>query len=441
MVVGEVGSSADVVVVGGGPGGYTAALRAAALGASVALVERRGAPGGVCLHEGCIPSKALLHVAHVVALPEAAAGWGVDMKASVDLRRTRRWITGVVERLAGGVSRQLGAAGVRILTGTARFSAARRVAVTDGAHTEHVEFTEAIVATGSRPLELPDLPFDGRRVLDSTAALALDVVPPRLAVVGGGYVGVELASAYGRLGSAVTLIEALPRLLPGMAEALGRALHRRLEADGVAVVTGASADHPAVAAADAVIVAVGRRPNTDGIGLEAVHITPDATGHLAVDASRRAGRHVLAVGDVTGGIALAHKAMAEAEVAARTACGQRAVYDPACVPAVVYTDPEIVSVGATEGQRRRVPLSSSGRALATGGGDGFVEVVADPQTGVVIGVHMVGAGVSELAGEAALAVEMGATAEDLALTVHPHPTLSEVISEAARQLTNREEPR
>ena len=458
MVVGEVATGTDVLVIGGGPGGYAAALRAADLGKSVTLVERDRL-GGVCLNVGCIPSKALIHVAGAAALPGEAAAFGVDLTASVDLARAQRWISDVVGRLTGGVEHLLRAAGVTVVRGTAHFATARRVAVWEGDDASFFEYGAAIVATGSRPLELAGLPFDGTRVLDSTAALALDRVPRRLAVVGGGYIGVELGTAFAKLGSTVTIVEIAGRLLPGLPAEPARVVERALRDRGVGLRTetkalGVDGDHLVVEGpsgearvpADAVIVAVGRRPNTDGLGLEQAGITLDGAGLVPVDPARRATRGIYAIGDITAGPALAHKATAEAEVAATAATGRPAAFDPATVPAVVFSDPEVATVGMTREEAASAgadataftfPLAASGRAATLGRADGHVEVVADRGDGTVLGVHMVGPGVAELAAGAALAVEMGATVEDVALTIAPHPSLSEAVAEAARGAAGR----
>jgi dihydrolipoamide dehydrogenase len=451
MVVGEVASATDVLVIGGGPGGYAAALRVAALGLEVTLVEREKV-GGTCLNVGCIPSKALIHAADLAASSEPASLWGIDLEVGVDLARTQEQIGRVVEKLTQGVGSLLDAAGVRVVIGTARFSKPGRVAVVEGEGVRHFEFREAIVATGSRPLELSVLPFSDARVLDSTAALALRELPERMVVVGGGYIGVELGTAFAKLGSEVTLVEALPSLLPLMESRLGRVVERSLGARGVRVLLetraigltddGLEVEGPrgsATLQCSKIVVAVGRRPNTDDLGFDVAGVHVDDQQRVIVEPSRRAARHVLAIGDITPGPALAHKAMAEAEVAAQTVAGRPAAFDPATIPEVVFSDPEVVSVGLTfddaeqEGldpKRGRFPFSASGRAQTLSNSKGEVEIVAD-RDGTVIGVHLAGPGVSELAGEAALAVEMSATLEDIALTIHPHPTLSESFAEAA----------
>jgi dihydrolipoamide dehydrogenase len=465
MVVGEVPTGADVLVIGGGPGGYAAALRASSLGKSVTLVER-GRLGGVCLNVGCIPSKALIHAADLADAAATAAEVGVKMTSSVDMHAVQSWIGDVVSQLTGGVEHLLRRSGVSVVEGTARLTTPRRAAVwqesgpaAGDVASRFIEFGSVIVATGSRPVELPDLPFDGRRVLDSTGALRLDRLPRHLVVVGGGYIGVELATAFAKLGCEVTIVEMASRLLPAMPESLVRVVARALQKRGIGLyletkACGLDGDMVVLAGpkgetrvpADVVVVAVGRRPNTDGLGLEQAGVHPGEDGLIRVEADRRAGRGIYAIGDITPGPALAHKATAEADVAATAAVGRRACFDPASVPAVVFSDPELATVGMTAEQAAAAgadvlsfvfPLAASGRALTIGRPEGQVQVVADRGDGVVIGVHLVGRGVAELAAGAALAIEMQATVEDLALTIAPHPTLSEVITEAARGAAGR----
>jgi dihydrolipoamide dehydrogenase len=453
VVVGEVSTFTEVLVVGGGPGGYTAAQHAASLGRSVVLVERDRL-GGVCLNTGCIPSKALIQVAHAVALPAAAARWGVELVARVDMNRVQDWMASVMDGLRAGVDGLMRQAGVTVLAGTARFTSPHRVVVATPTATQHIEFDHAIIATGSRPVELASLPVDHHRVLDSTDALGLREVPARLAVVGGGYIGLELGCAFQRLGSAVTVVEVADRLLPTMHASLGRALERRLTAQGLEVRLGTGAvedDGTALLVngpagegrveADAVIVAVGRRPNTDELGLERAGVVCDAAGRIGVDRARRTAGTLLAIGDVTDGPGLAHKASAEAEVAGAVAAGRRAEFDPACIPQVVFTDPQVASVGLTPAEAeqagvavetRRLPLSASARAVMSGETAGMIELVVERGSGALLGAHLLGPEAAELIAEAALAIEMGATVDDLALTIHPHPTLSEAIAQAAR---------
>ena len=473
MVVGEISTAADVVVIGGGPGGYVAALRCAEYGKSVVLVERH-AIGGTCLNIGCIPSKVLIHAAELAHLPVSSAGSGVTVSTEVDLQAVNANIAEVVAGLTSGVAGLLDAAGVRVVEGTGRFARANRIVVTPSSQgsAQHIEFDQAIVATGSRPIELPDLPFSDERILDSTGALfAIDEVPGDLVVVGGGYIGVELGTAWSKLGANVTIVEAAPSILPDLDPRLARLASRRMRELGVHIKTSTTAlgldddglrlapsapvptGRHAPAAKDQeptervpaefVVVAVGRRPNTDDLGLDVVGVTPDQEGLIPVDVSRRATAKVLAIGDVTAGPALAHKATAEAEIAAKVAVGQPAAFDVAAIPAVVFGDPELATVGLSSADAASVgvevesfvfPLGASSRARTIGHAGGQIELIADT-AGTVVGANLAGPHVSELVGEVAFAIEMAATVDELAATVHPHPTVSEGLVEAALGLS------
>ncbi len=449
MVVGEVAERAHVVVVGAGPGGYAAALRCADLlpGKRVVLVER-DTVGGVCLNVGCIPSKVLIHAAER-AHSATTDDTGVALRATVDARRMRDHRADVVAGLTGGVRTLLDAAGVEVWTGEARFSRPDRLAVVHGPDVRHLEFDHIVLATGSRPTALAHLPVGDDRVIDSTGALALEEVPDRLVVVGGGYIGVELGTAWAKLGSSVTIVEAADRLLPAMDKRLGSEVRRRLKQLGVVVHTkrlvtgltddGVRLDDDAVIAADKVLVAVGRTPNSDGLGLEQAGVTPAGSGHLDVGPDRRVTGRIFAIGDLTPGPALAHKATAEAEVVAEVIAGRPAVFDPAAIPEVVFSDPEVASVGldparaVADGVDHRVfrfPYAAGSRSRTIGSPSGFVQLVAD-RDDTVIGAQLAGHGVTELVAECTLAIEMAATVTDLAATIHPHPTMAEAIGEAA----------
>ena len=458
MVVGEIAEGVDLLVVGGGPGGYVAALRSAQLGRSVTLVDRDGEAGlgGVCVRVGCIPSKALVETARATwaARHDAVRGLRVT-GATVDLADFQAWRRDVVGSLSSGVASLLAAAGVTVVPGTARLTRPRTVAVEDpSGAVSHLQFEDAVLAPGSRPVVLPALPLDGVRVLDSTGVLGLDRLPRRVVVVGGGYIGLEIGTALAQLGSAVTLVEARDRLLAEVDADVLRPVLRRLARLGVQVLTGATvvADDGAAIhvrpsgggeqalPCDVVVVAAGRRPNTDDLGLDLAGVPVRPDGLLDVAPDRRLAPHLVAIGDVTPGPALAHKAMAEAHVAAEALCGASVAFDPAAVPVVVFCEPEVEITGLSAEQARAqghevrigtYPLSASGRAATLGHRDGFARVVLDAGSGVVLGAQLVGEHVSELVGEATLAVEMGATALDLSLTVHPHPTMSEAIAEAA----------
>jgi dihydrolipoamide dehydrogenase len=465
MVVGELAESADLLVIGGGPGGYAAAIRAAQLGREVTLVERDGAAGlgGVCLHRGCIPSKALIEVASAAHRSAELESAGLDGELSVSLPRFQAWRAELCARLARGVGELLAKGEVRIIHGEARFNRPDRVAVhTPDDRAVFLEFQHAIVATGSRPIELPNLPFDGERVLDSSVALALTETPESVAVVGAGYIGLELGTALAKLGTRVTVVEALDRILPSIDASLTAPVLRRLRAldadvrlnatadrlDGNRLLV-ATADGEDAVAAERVIVAVGRTPNTDELGLAAAGVAlagsrgngaGAAAGLIPVAADMRATDRIAAIGDVVAGPALAHKATAEAAVAAEALSGLPAAFDPRAIPEVIFTDPEIATVGLTERQAREAgmdprtatfPLAASGRAGTLDARDGFTRVVTDQATDRVVGVHIVGPHASELIAGGALAIELMAAPGDLAATIHPHPTLSESLHEAA----------
>ena len=457
MVVGRIAEPVDLVVAGGGPGGYVAALHGARLGRKVMLVDRDGdaGVGGVCLRVGCIPSKALIEAADLAGKIGGAKAMGVKARAGgVDMKRFQAWKNKVIGGLTGGVRGLLKQAGVETVAGELRLAGdGTAVIETADGQASFVNFTDIVLATGSRPLALSGLPIDGDRVLDSTGALALDAVPETLAIVGAGYIGVEIGTAFAKLGSRVAMVEAEDGILPGFERRLVRPVEQRLGELGVEVLVGAAAkglgkkglvvkgaEGERVVVADKVVVAVGRRPNTDDLGLDGAGIEPDDQGLLAVAADRRIAPHVAAIGDVTPGPALAHKAMAEAIVAVDALCGAKTAFAPAAIPAVVFSDPEIATAGLTAGEAKaqgmdvqtaNFPLAASGRAAILGAGDGFLQVVADKADGTVVGVHIAGPHASDLIGEGVLAIELGASLEDLALSIHPHPSLSEQYGEAA----------
>ena len=449
----------DVVVIGAGPGGYVAAIRAAQLGLRTLCVER-GALGGVCLNVGCIPSKALIgasklyykarHGQHMGILGE---GVGLDMGAMID------WKDGITERLTTGIGTLFKQNGVEHRIGSARLAGPGRVAISaDGVETI-IEATNVILATGSTPVQIPFLPW-GDDIVDSTGALALRAVPKRLAVVGGGVIGMELGEVFARLGSEVTVIEALPRLLAAFDADVVRPLEtkqrkklgmthlvdtRVVGADALAgggVRLRYEGKVSASIEADKVLVAVGRRPNSGGLGLETVGLSPDARGFITVDAQQRTNvKGVYAVGDLVGNPMLAHKASKEGEVAAEVIAGHPAAMDVVSIPNVVYTDPEIATVGPTLEALKasgkplkigRFGFAALGRAMTSDATDGFARVVGDAETGEILAVHLVGAEASEVIAEAGLALEMGAELDDLSLTVHAHPTMSEALMEAAK---------
>lgn len=455
---------APLVVIGGGPGGYAAAFLAADLGLEVALVEIDPVPGGVCLHRGCIPSKSLLHIARLMTESREAAAWGIEFTAPrIDLDRVRAWKGGIVDRMARGLADLVKRRNIRYVRGRASFTGPRalRVVADDGRETA-ITFEHAIIATGSRPALLPNITLDSPLLMTSTDALALRDIPETLLVVGSGYNGMELGSIYAALGSRVTMVESSSRLLPeadtDLADVLIDRVRQRFAATHPGTTVTAIAEAPGGLAATLrgpdgttrvetfakVLVAIGRRPNSSGLGLDVAGVRTDSHGFITVDAERRTSvPHILAIGDVTGGPMLAHKASQEGRVAAEIVAGGRASFEPRAIPAVVYTDPEIAWCGITEAEAKsqarsirvaRFPWGASGRAATLDRPSGLTKLIVDPETEVVLGVGIVGSGAGELIAEGVLAIEMGATATDIKLSIHPHPTLSETVMESAELL-------
>lgn len=457
----EKSARTKLAVLGAGPGGYAAAFLAADLGVEVTLIDDAPSPGGVCLHRGCIPSKALLHAAKVIGDANAAANFGIEFgPPRTNLKKLRAWKAGVVTKLTGGVGLLARQRKVRYVQGHASLldAGTLRLEVKGGA--EKLSFDHLILATGSRPAMLPGLPSKSARILDSTSALDLPRVPKSLLVVGGGYIGLELGTVYAALGSRVTVVEMMPSLLPGVDPDLVAPLARRLEKEfasirlktkvasikevrqGLRVELEGEGDDGKAELFEMALVAVGRRPNSDLPGLEKTKAELDPRGFIRTDAQRRTTEPSLfAIGDVAGEPLLAHKASHEGRVAAEVVAGHdKVVFDPRAIPAVVFTDPEIAWCGLTESAAReqgreikvaRFPWAASGRALTLGRSDGFTKLVLDPKSERVLGVGIVGPGAGELIAEGVLAVEMAATARDLALSIHPHPTLSETLMESA----------
>jgi dihydrolipoamide dehydrogenase len=449
----------EALVIGAGPGGYVAGIRLGQLKKKAMVVER-DKPGGICLNVGCIPSKALINAAKYYDKLRHGADIGILAdNIRLDMPKMQTWKSEVVGKLTGGVKILLKANGCDYRAGTARLTSRNTVELTeaDGKKvTIHAD--NIVVATGSRPIEIPGFKFDGNRIVDSTGALAFDAVPERFVVVGGGYIGIEIGTLYAKLGAKVTVVEALPAILPGNDPDIVQVVARKLKKLGVEVMTGAKAkswsDKDGRAAvvidaggkdvtldADRVLVAVGRRPNSEDLGLEEVGVKLDR-GFITVDRRLRTNvPGIYAIGDVAGQPMLAHKASREAEVVAEVIAGHKAEFDVRCIPAVVFSDPEVATAGITadEAKQRgrevkvgKFPFSVLGRALANADTDGFVKVVIDAATKEVLGIHVVGNGASDIIAEAALAIEMGALADDISLTIHAHPTLPEAIMEAAK---------
>jgi dihydrolipoyl dehydrogenase len=452
----------EALVIGAGPGGYVAGIRLGQLKKKAIVVER-DKPGGICLNVGCIPSKALITASKYY---DKIKNHGAEMglyadNVRVDMTKMQTWKGDVVTKLTGGVKILLKANGCEYRTGTAKLVSRNTVEVTDAAGVvTTIQADNIIIATGSRPIEIPGFKFDGERIVDSTGALAFGAVPERFVVVGGGYIGIEIGTLYAKLGSKVTIVEALPTILAGNDPEIIQLVARKLKKLGVEVLTGAKAKSWTEAGgraaitldsanlgrdvtleADKVLVAVGRKPNSEGLGLEQVGVKIEK-GFVPVDKTMRTNvPGIFAIGDVAGQPILAHKASREAEVAAEVIAGHRAEFDVRCIPAVIFSDPEVATAGisAEEAEKRghkvkvgKFPFVALGRAIANADTDGFVKVIIDAQSKEVLGIHVVGNGAPDMIAEAALAIEMGALADDLSLTIHAHPTLPEAIMEAAK---------
>jgi len=452
----------DAVVIGSGPGGYVCGIRLGQLGVKTIVVEKES-PGGVCLNVGCIPSKALIHAAKTYEKLSKSAAMGIKVSGEpeVDMGQMQTWKGGIVKKLTSGVKQLLKANGTEFMLGTARLakgSGGSHRVIVDGKDGETTIVAKNVVlATGSRPIVIPGFDVDQAKVLDSSGALALAEVPGRMVVIGGGYIGLELGTVYAKLGTKVTVVEAMGSLLSGMDPDCVKVVARKLKKMGVEVmldtkaqgwkkkgkaitVSVESSKGPASIDTDVVLVSVGRRPNSENLGLDKLGVTTER-GFVTVDdklATNVPG--IYAIGDLCGGMLLAHKASKEAEVVAEVIAGHNAAMDVRTIPAVVFTDPEVASSGMTEAEAKeaghslkvgKFPFAALGRALSVNDTDGFAKIVADADTNEILGLHVVGNGASDLISEGALAIEMGAELHDMSLTVHPHPTLSEALMEAA----------
>ncbi|MFZ0320040.1 MAG: dihydrolipoyl dehydrogenase [Candidatus Sulfotelmatobacter sp.] len=452
-----------IAVVGGGPGGYAAAFLAADLGMQVTLIDPEANPGGVCLYRGCIPSKALLHVAKLIEESQQAKNWGIDFsEPKIDLARLRTWKEGVVKKLTGGLGQLSKQRHVEYIQGRAAFENSTTLRISKNDSTEAVlSFDRVIIATGSRPAIIPALKLDSPRLMDSTGALNLEDIPGSLLVVGGGYIGLEIGSVYAALGTRVTVVEMLPGLLPGADRDLVLPLHKRLEKmfeaillnttvaslkeDGSGIRAqfegGALQEKDREKVFDRVLVSVGRKPNSEIPGLEKTQVRVNPRGFVEVNKQlQTADPSIYAIGDVVGEPMLAHKASHEGRVAAEAIAGHKVAFEPNAIPAVVFTDPEVAWCGLTESQAEKenreikvakFPWGASGRAVTLDRPEGMTKLIVDPHSERVLGVGIVGVGAGELIAEGVLAIEMAALAHDVAMTIHPHPTLSETVMESA----------
>jgi dihydrolipoamide dehydrogenase len=449
----------DALVIGAGPGGYVCAIRAGQLKQKTILVEKVWI-GGTCLHVGCIPSKALITAAKFHEKLKHASDFGVNVQGvSIDFPKMVQWEKGIIEKFTGGIKQLLKANNVETVMGTARFISANEVEVKNGDQTTTISAKNIVIATGSVPSGIPPFPFDGERIISSTEALVLPQIPARLLVIGGGYIGLEMGIMYAHLGSKVTVVEMMDQLLPGFDAELVRTLAKSLRQKGIEYFVKAKAKGfegnvgqikvtvevegaDKIFETDRVLVTVGRRPNTAGLEPEKAGIQPDQRGFIPVnDKCQTSVPHIYAIGDVIGNPMLAHKASKEGEVVAEIIAGHNRVVDYLAMPAVIFTDPEIATVGMSEAEAKekginaasgKFPFAASARALTQGATDGYVKVIFEKDTKQVLGFHIIGPDASDLIGEAALAIEMGSSVEDIALTVHPHPTLTESMMEGAK---------
>tara|TARA_Y100001970_G_scaffold292553_1_gene434293 strand:- start:3360 stop:4763 length:1404 start_codon:yes stop_codon:yes gene_type:complete len=448
-----------IVVIGAGPGGYAAAFRAADLGNKVTLIEKDSALGGVCLNRGCIPSKTLLHLSKIIDEAESVKKAGIEFsKLNVDMSKIQSWKNRVIKKLGGGIKLLAKQRGVEVLQGTAQFISDKSIKITDNDDENIINFDHCIIATGSRPNSLPFLNINHKTILDSTSVLSLKNIPKSMLVIGGGYIGLEMASVYSSLGSQVGVVEFLPRLLPGADEDLVEILHKTIkpklsdillntkvvsvkeQKNGIKVEMESEGKITSNIY-EKILVSVGRIPNTDNISIENTGVNVDERGFIIVDEYRRTNINgIYAIGDVTGDPMLAHKATHEGKVAAEVCSGIPNAFEPQAIPAVIFTDPEIAWAGKTEEElknknieyeKSEFPWQASGKAISIGRTEGKTKILFEPESKRVIGVGIIGCNAGDLIGEAVLAIEMGCYAEDIALTIHPHPTLAETFSNTA----------
>jgi len=452
----------EVLVLGGGPGGYTAAFRAADLGKQVTLVERYPVLGGVCLNVGCIPSKTLLHAASVLNEAKEINSAGISFaEPDIDLEKLRGWKNTISSQLTAGLAALAKQRNVTVVTGIGRFVSDMQVLVEDGDDTQAIEFEQAIIAVGSQPVKIPSFPNDDPRLMDSTDALNLESIPKKLLIIGGGIIGLEMATVYHSLGSKITVVEMQDQLIPGCDKDLVRPLMQRIKKqyDNIFLETQVKniealpeglkvsfngKDAPETAVFDKVLVAVGRRPNGHLIDADKAGVNVDERGFIYVDKQQRSNvKHIFAIGDVAGNPMLAHKASHEGKIAAEAVSGMTTEWRALTIPSVAYTDPEVAWMGLTENaakaqgiayEKAAFPWAASGRSLSIGRKEGVTKLLSDKQTGRILGAGIVGTNAGELIAEAVLALEMGASVEDLALTVHAHPTLAETLGFSAEMI-------
>ncbi|OXS78431.1 dihydrolipoyl dehydrogenase [Domibacillus enclensis] len=457
MVVGDFPIETDTIVIGSGPGGYVAAIRAAQLGQKVTIVEKEFI-GGVCLNVGCIPSKALLTAGHRYEQAKHSDDIGIIAEnVTVNFDKVQEWKAGVVNKLTGGVSGLLKGNKVEVVRGEAYFNDANTLRVMGEDSAQTYTFKNAIIATGSRPIEIPNFKFS-KRVIDSSGALALKEIPKKMVVVGGGYIGSELSTAFANFGTEVTILEGAPEILGGFEKQMSALVKRGMKKKGINIVTKAMAKSAEetdtgvkvtyeaggkeeTLEADYVLVTVGRRPNTDEMGLEGAGVKMSDRGVVEIDKQCRTSvENIYAIGDIVSGPPLAHKASYEGKIAAEAISGEKSEVDYLAIPAVCFTEPELATVGYTETQAKeekievvsaKFPFAANGRALALNSTDGFVKVVSRKEDGLIIGAQIAGSGASDMVAELGLAIEAGMTLEDVAMTIHAHPTLAEMTMEAA----------
>ncbi|CAM4304585.1 dihydrolipoyl dehydrogenase [Erysipelothrix inopinata] len=458
MVVGDLALELETVVIGSGPGGYVAAIRAAQLGQKVAIIEKDEI-GGVCLNVGCIPSKALINAGHRYQESMNSQTFGITAEnVAIDFEKTQAWKdNAVVNKLTSGIAMLLKKNKVQIIKGTAFFNDTHQLRVVNGEEAQSYTFKNAIIATGSRPIEIKGFKF-GKRIIDSTGGLNLKEIPKKLVVIGGGYIGSELAGVYANLGSEITILEGAPSILPQFDKDMIKLVTNEFEKKNVKIVNNAMAKEAKetkdgvevtyevdgkaeTISADYVMVTVGRRPNTDDLGLQVANVETNGRGLITVDKQGRTSqKHIFAIGDVVPGLALAHKASYEAKVAAEALCGEDVEVDYVAIPAVCFTDPELATVGLTEKEAKdqglsvkvsKFPFGANGRALSLNASEGFVRLVSEKETGLLLGGQVAGVGASDIIAEIGLAVEARMNVEDLSLTIHAHPTLSETVMDAS----------